>query len=71
MSTKSRGCAGEGQGLTQRQLDEKCENYLKSSFGEAVDFALENSLPLLLEDGLINKDAQVSHHDSPIEKPKI
>ena len=27
-----------------------------------MDFALENSLPLLLEDGLITKDAQVLLH---------
>ena len=48
-----------GEKLTQSQLDEKCEDYLKRTFKEAVDFALENSLPLLLEDGLISKDAEV------------
>ena len=48
-----------GEPITQSQLDRRCEDYLKSNFKEAVDFALENSLPLLLEDGLISKDAQV------------
>lgn len=48
-----------GEPITQSQLDRTCEDYLKTNFKEAVDFALENSLPLLLEDGLISKDAQV------------
>lgn len=45
--------------MTQPELDRRCENYLKGTFQEAVDFALENSLPLLMEDGLIRRDAEV------------
>lgn len=57
-----------GEPITQSQLDRTCEDYLKTNFKEAVDFALENSLPLLLEDGLISKDAQGRLKPVPIEE---
>lgn len=52
------GCFA-GEPLTQHQLDRLCEKNLKQIFGEAVDFALENSLPVLIEYGLVKQDTQV------------
>lgn len=45
--------------MTQKQLDKRCEDFLQFGFDEKVDFALENSLPTLCEDGLVTKDNQV------------
>jgi len=46
--------------LTQRQLDDACEAHLQQRFGEKLDFAVENSLPFLIHDGLIKETADVS-----------
>ena len=48
-----------GQALSQAELDGACEQYLRVRLGEQRDFAIENSLPTLLADGLIAKTAQV------------
>lgn len=54
------GIVFAGKPVTAKELDERCEAYLKEHFGEAVDFALEKSLPVLIEDGLITRDAEAS-----------
>ncbi len=48
-----------GQGMTEDELDRKCEMYLDRHFRAKLDFALENTLPGLIEDGLIRRDHQV------------
>jgi hypothetical protein len=48
-----------GVPLSQQELDKECEEYLYKHFGEKLDFAIENSLPFLLEDGLISDTADV------------
>ena len=45
--------------MSRQELDKTCEDYLQNTFGESVDFAIERSLPELLDDGLIIQDAQV------------
>ncbi len=50
-------CAGVP--LTQRQLDDACEAHLQQRFGEKLDFAVENSLPFLIHDGLIRETSDV------------
>ena len=52
-------CAGAGAPLTQRQLDDACEAHLQQRFGEKLDFAVENSLPFLLHDGLVKETGDV------------
>ena len=42
--------------MSHQALDEACEGYLQSNFGEPVDFAIERSLPELLQDGMITED---------------
>ncbi len=49
---------GVGRALTQRELDEECEAHLQQRYGESLDFAIENSLPFLLRDGLITRNAR-------------
>lgn len=49
-----------GVPLTQRQLDDACEAHLQQRFGEKLDFAVENSLPFLIHDGLIKETGDVS-----------
>lgn len=60
------GAAGEA--VTQQGLDTRCELWLDQVFGLKLDFAIENSLPVCLEDGVIERDAQVLlpplHHSS-------
>lgn len=51
------GAAGEA--VTQQGLDTRCELWLDQVFGLKLDFAIENSLPVCLEDGVIERDAQV------------
>ena len=51
------GCIGEP--VTQQGLDTRCELWLDQVFGLKLDFAIENSLPVCLEDGVIERDAQV------------
>ena len=51
-------CARAGTPLSQADLDGACERHLRERFGERRDFAIENSLPTLLQDGLIGRDAQ-------------
>lgn len=41
----------------QDELDELCEDYLYERFEVKVDFAIEESLPRLLQDGLIQHAA--------------
>lgn len=48
-----------GQAVTQQGLDTRCELWLDQVFGLKLDFAIENSLPVCLEDGVIERDAQV------------
>ena len=48
-----------GVPLTQRQLDDACEAHLQQRFGEKLDFAVENSLPFLIHDGLIKETGDV------------
>lgn len=43
----------KGKPLSKAELDGAIERYLERTFGEAVDFALENSLPFLVKDGLV------------------
>lgn len=50
-------CAGAP--LTRRQLDDACEAHLQQRFGEKLDFAVENSLPFLIHDGLVQETADV------------
>ena len=53
-------CAGDaGEAVTQQGLDTRCELWLDQVFGLKLDFAIENSLPVCLEDGVIERDAQV------------
>jgi hypothetical protein len=47
------GLTGTGRPMTKAELDERCEKYLEDRFGEKIDFAIENTLPSLLQDGLI------------------
>ncbi|KAK9827868.1 hypothetical protein WJX74_006810 [Apatococcus lobatus] len=47
-----------GQGFTEQELDQKCEMYLERHFRCKLDFALENTLPSLMKDGLIRRDHQ-------------
>ena len=55
---------GAGSPLTQRQLDDACEAHLQQRFGEKLDFAVENSLPFLLHDGLVQETGDVRPHAS-------
>ena len=48
-----------GVPLSQRQLDDACEAHLQQRFGEKLDFAVENSLPFLIHDGLIRETGDV------------
>ena len=43
----------KGKPLSKSELDGAIERYLERTFGESVDFALENSLPFLVKDGLV------------------
>lgn len=52
--------AATGEAVTQQGLDTRCELWLDQVFGLKLDFAIENSLPVCLEDGVIERDAQVS-----------
>ena len=56
--------ARAGAPLTQRQLDDACEAHLQQRFGEKLDFAVENSLPFLLHDVLVQETADVRPHAS-------
>lgn len=47
-----------GEPVTQQGLDTRCELWLDQVFGLKLDFAIENSLPVCLEDGVIERDAQ-------------
>ena len=47
-----------GSGLTEQQLDERCEAYLERRFRVHIDFAISQSLVYLLDDGIVRKDAQ-------------
>ena len=57
-------CAGAGAPLTQRQLDDACEAHLQQRFGEKLDFAVENSLPFIIHDGLVKETGDVRPHAS-------
>lgn len=46
--------------MGQDALDKRCEIWLERVFGLKLDFAIENSLPVCLEDGVIKQDGQVS-----------
>lgn len=41
----------------QDELDELCEEYLEDRFDVKIDFAIEDSLPRLLRDGLVEPGA--------------
>ena len=58
----STSCVHAGVPLTQRQLDDACEAHLQQRFGEKLDFAVENSLPFLIHDGLIRETSDVRPH---------
>jgi len=49
-----------GEPVGQDALDKRCEIWLERVFGLKLDFAIENSLPVCLEDGVIKQDGQVS-----------
>ena len=51
--------ASTGEAVTQDGLDKRCEMWLERIFGLRLDFAIENSLPVCLEDGVIERDDQV------------
>ncbi|GAX75535.1 hypothetical protein CEUSTIGMA_g2978.t1 [Chlamydomonas eustigma] len=44
-----------GKGATLSELDVECENFLEEHFGVKLDFALEDTLPILLEWGLVRQ----------------
>ena len=48
-----------GRPMTQAELDGACEEHLRARLGERRDFAIENSLPTLLQDGLVSRNSQV------------
>ena len=39
--------------MSQEKLDQACEQHLAANFGQEVDFAIERSLPELLDVGLV------------------
>ena len=44
---------GAGNSMSQERLDQACEQHLAANFGQEVDFAIERSLPELLDVGLV------------------
>ena len=48
-----------GEPVSQDGLDKRCELWLERVFGLRLDFAIENSLPVCLEDGVIERNGQV------------
>lgn len=60
-----------GVPLTQGQLDDACEAHLQQRFGEKLDFAVENSLPFLIHDGLVKETGDVSIPFSAFQKPPM
>ncbi|KAK9809543.1 hypothetical protein WJX73_000179 [Symbiochloris irregularis] len=59
-----------GKSMTHRELDDECEAYLMNSFNERVDFAIERSLPELLEDGLVTEDDKGVLTATPLHKSR-
>jgi hypothetical protein len=54
-------CAGAHAPVRmQEELDEICEAYLEDRFDVKIDFAIEDSLPRLLRDGLVEPAAEAS-----------
>ena len=52
---------GAGKSMSQERLDQACEQHLAANFGQKVDFAIERSLPELLDVGLVTvRDVSVS-----------
>ena len=51
--------------MSQEALDKRCEIWLDRVFGLKLDFAIENSLPVCLEDGVIERDSQVGPPPPP------
>ena len=45
--------------MTVTELDGACESTLRSTFGETLDFAVENCLPDLQRDGLVHEEVEV------------
>lgn len=45
--------------MTEQELDEACETWLEKEFGLKLDFAIEASLPTLLQDKLVTADEKV------------
>jgi hypothetical protein len=43
----------QGDAMSRAELDQRCEVWLENTFGLKLDFAIEDSLPVLMEDGLI------------------
>lgn len=58
-------CGGAGKSMSHNDLDEACEAYLERTFGERVDFAIERSLPELLQDGMVNDHEVGPAHPCP------
>jgi len=54
--TQVRDGARADKKMTDADLDAACEAHLAAKFGEKLDFALENALPTLLQDGLIKRE---------------
>ena len=52
--------------MSQEALDKRCEIWLDRVFGLKLDFAIENSLPVCLEDGVIERDSQVDLPSLPV-----
>ncbi|KAK9905089.1 hypothetical protein WJX75_009516 [Coccomyxa subellipsoidea] len=57
----------KGRAMSQRELDEECEAHLQQRYGESLDFAIENSLPFLLRDGLISRGPQGGLEAAPLD----
>jgi len=54
--TQVRDGARADKKMTDADLDAACEAHLAAKFGEKLDFALENALPTLLQDGLVKRE---------------
>lgn len=62
-----------GQPVSQAELDDMCESYLEDKFDVKIDFAIEESLPRLLRDGLVMRDPDDPDRlvAAPLEKANL
>lgn len=62
--------AGDEGGASMQELDKRCEDFLEEHFGLKLDFAVEDTLPRLLEWKLVTKSEmnnQVVYNAAPVE----